>query len=173
MVVRFVGFVCVYCRSRDIILDFSVFSPVFDCLMLAGIDDPKLDSAAFHPSSSSHSLPRRVICHPGHPALMIMGGLVLRLQCPGFVGRQSVLVSISEPPVSAVASVTAKTELQLRRHFRLPPKPEKLVSVGLYRKRSLQCLVIICLVICNCLKVLHIHWWLFFVNVKYITVLYL
>ena len=37
-------------------------------LMLAGIDDPKLDSAASHPSSSSCSLPRRVVCHPGHPA---------------------------------------------------------------------------------------------------------
>ena len=33
-------------------------------LMLTGIDDPKLDSTASHPSSS-HSLPRRVVCHPG------------------------------------------------------------------------------------------------------------
>jgi len=30
-------------------------------LMLAGIDDPKLDSTAFHPSSSFHSLPCRVL----------------------------------------------------------------------------------------------------------------
>ena len=30
-------------------------------LMLADIDDPKLDSTASHPSSSSHSLPRRVV----------------------------------------------------------------------------------------------------------------
>ena len=42
--------------------------------MLAGIDDPKVDSTAFHTSSSSDS---RVICHPGHPAPMIMGALVL------------------------------------------------------------------------------------------------
>ena len=37
-------------------------------LMLAGTDDRKLDSTASHPSSSSHSLPHRVVCHPGHPA---------------------------------------------------------------------------------------------------------
>jgi len=49
-------------------------------LMLAGIDDPKLDSTASRPSSWSHSLPRRVVCHPGHPAPTIMGGLVLWLQ---------------------------------------------------------------------------------------------
>jgi len=53
------------------------------------------------------------------------------------VGRQSVSVSatvtaVSEPSVSAVVSVTAITGLQLRHHFRLRPKPEKLVSVGLY-----------------------------------------
>jgi len=47
--------------------------------MLAGIDDAKLDSTASHPSSS-HSLPHRVVCHRGHSAPMIMGGLVLRLQ---------------------------------------------------------------------------------------------
>jgi len=29
--------------------------------MLAGIDDPKLDSTAFHSSSSFHSLPRCVL----------------------------------------------------------------------------------------------------------------
>jgi len=45
--------------------------------MLAGIDDPKLDSAAFHRSSFSHSLLRRVVCHPGHHVPAIMGGLVL------------------------------------------------------------------------------------------------
>jgi len=28
--------------------------------MLSGIDDPRLDSTASYPSSSSHSLPRRV-----------------------------------------------------------------------------------------------------------------
>ena len=33
--------------------------------MVDGIDDPKLDSTTSHPSSSSHSLPRRVICHRG------------------------------------------------------------------------------------------------------------
>ena len=52
------------------------------------------------------------------------------------VGQQSVSVSatvtaVSEPSVSAVVSVTAITGLQLRCHFRLWPKPEKLVSVGL------------------------------------------
>ena len=52
------------------------------------------------------------------------------------VGRQSVSVSatftaVSEPLVSAVVSVTAITGLQIRRHFRLWPKPEKVVSVGL------------------------------------------
>ena len=49
--------------------------------MLAAIDDLKLDSSTSHPSSSSHSLPCRVVCHPGHPAPTIMGGLVLRLKC--------------------------------------------------------------------------------------------
>jgi len=53
--------------------------------MLSGIDDRKLDSTASHPSSSSHSLPRRVVCHPGHPAPTIMGGVVLWLQCACFV----------------------------------------------------------------------------------------
>jgi len=51
------------------------------------------------------------------------------------VGQQSVsatVTAVSEPTVSAVVSVTAITRLQLRRHFRLRPKPEKLVSVGLY-----------------------------------------
>ena len=115
-------------------------------LMLAGIDDPKLDSTASHPSSWSHRLPRRVICHPGHPASTIMGAwwssstasvrmlhlLLLSLS----VGRQSVSVSatvtaVSEPSVSAVVSVTAITGLQIRRNFRLRPKPEKVVSVGL------------------------------------------
>jgi len=47
--------------------------------VIAGIDNPKLDSTTSHPSSSSHSLPRRVVCHPGHHALTIMGGLVLWL----------------------------------------------------------------------------------------------
>ena len=45
-------------------------------VIIAGIEDPKLDSTASHPSSSSHSLPCCVICHPGHPAPTIMGGLV-------------------------------------------------------------------------------------------------
>jgi len=57
------------------------------------------------------------------------------------VGRQSVSVSalvtaVSEPSVLAVISVTAITGLQLRRHFRLRPKPEKLVSVGLYYRTT-------------------------------------
>jgi len=81
-----------------------------------------------------------------------MGGLVLWLQCALrmlrllllslSVGRQSVSVSatvtaVSEPSVSAVVSVTAITGLQLRRHFRLRPIPEKLVSVGRYLPRVL------------------------------------
>ena len=103
-------------------------------LMLARIDDPKLDSTAFHPSSSSHSLPRHVVCHPGNPAPTIIGGLVLQLQCACFVyfycrysligSRVSVsatVTAISEPSLSAVVSVTAITGLQLRRHFRLQP----------------------------------------------------
>ena len=49
-------------------------------LILAGIDNPKLDSTASHPSSSSNSLPRRVICHTGHPVPMTIDGLVLQLQ---------------------------------------------------------------------------------------------
>jgi len=52
------------------------------------------------------------------------------------VGQQSVSVSatvtaVSEPSVSAVVSVTAITGLQIWLHFRLRPKPEKVVSVGL------------------------------------------
>ena len=72
-----------------------------------------------------------------------MGGLVLQMAIAhasftSIVGRQSVSVSatvtaVSEPSVSAVVSVTAITGLQLRRHFRLRPKPEKLVAVGIYR----------------------------------------
>jgi len=117
--------------------------------MLDGIDDPKLDSTASRPSSSSQSLPCRVLCYPGHPAPTIMGGLVLwsgstasvrmlrlLILLSLSVGRQSVSVSatvtaVSEPSVSAVVSVTAITGLQLRHHFRLRPKPDKLVSVGL------------------------------------------
>ena len=54
-------------------------------LVLAGIDNPKLDSTTSYPSSSNHSLPRRVVCHPGHPTSTIMGDLVLWLQCACFV----------------------------------------------------------------------------------------
>jgi len=49
-------------------------------LMLAGIDDSKLDNTASHSSSSFHSLPGRDVCYPCHPAPTIMGCLVLRLQ---------------------------------------------------------------------------------------------
>jgi len=52
--------------------------------MLGGIDDPKLCSIASRPSSSSHSLSYCVVCHPGHPALTIIGGLVLQLQYETF-----------------------------------------------------------------------------------------
>jgi len=58
------------------------------------------------------------------------------------VGHQSVSVSatitaVSEQSTSAVVLVTAITGLQLQRHFWLWPKPEKLVSVGLYSKYTL------------------------------------
>jgi len=125
-------------RNCKICVNFNTGS-----LVLVGIDDPKLDSTTSHPSSSSHSLPRRVVCHPGHPAPTIMGGLVLygfsaHASFTSTVRRQFVSVSatvtaVSEPSVSAVVSVTAITGLQLRRHFRLRPKPEKLVAVGIYR----------------------------------------
>ena len=108
--------------------------------MPAGIDDPKLDSAASHPSSSSHSLPHYVVCHPGHPAPVVWfygfsahasftSTLVTRWSPVGF--GFGYVTAVSEPSVSAVVSVTAITGFQLRRHFRLRPKPEKLVSVGL------------------------------------------
>jgi len=50
-------------------------------LVVAGIDDPKLDSTARpHSSSWSHILPHRIVCHARHPAPTIMGGLVLWLR---------------------------------------------------------------------------------------------
>jgi len=115
-------------------------------LVVAGINYPKLDSTASHPSSLSHSLPCRVVCLPGHPMTMIMGGLVLRLQCTCFLYFYTVVIhwlavgvsvsatvtAVSGPSVSAVVSVTAITGLQIWHHFRLRPKPEKVVSVGLY-----------------------------------------
>jgi len=50
------------------------------------------------------------------------------------VGWQPILVSATVTAVSepSVVLVTAITGLQIWRHFRLRPKPEKLVSVGLY-----------------------------------------
>jgi len=108
--------------------------------LLACIDDPKLDSTASHPSFWSQSLPRRVVCHPGHTAPTIMvwfyGFSAQHAWFTSIVGRQSVSVSakvtvVSELSILAVVSVTTITGLQLRRHFRLRPKPEKLVSVGL------------------------------------------
>jgi len=50
-------------------------------LMLAGIDDLKLDSTTSHPSSSSHRLPHHIDCHLVHPVPTITGCMVLRLQC--------------------------------------------------------------------------------------------
>ena len=97
--------------------------------MLAAIDDPKRDSTASHPSSSSHSLPRCVVCHPGHLAPTIMGGLVLWLQStycryPLVGSRFRFRLRLwREPSVSAVVSVTAITGRQLRRQLRLWPKP--------------------------------------------------
>jgi len=73
-------------------------------LKLAGIDDPKLDSTTYHPSSSSHSLPRRrrrVICHPGHPALTIMGGLVLWLHAVRMLRLLLLSLSVGRQSVSA------------------------------------------------------------------------
>ena len=120
-------------------------------LVVAGIDDQKLDSTTSHPSSSSHSLPRHVVTRLSSRApcavdygwsgftasVRMLRLLLLSLS----VGRQSVSVSVSatvtavsEPSVSVVVSITAITGLQLRRHFRLRPKPEKLVSVGLYHR---------------------------------------
>jgi len=103
--------------------------------MLAGIDDPKLDSAASHPSSLSHSLPYYGVCHPGHPAPVVWfyGFSAHASFTSTLVTRWSVsatVTAVSEPSVSAVVSVTAITGLQLRRHFRLRPKPEKLVKTG-------------------------------------------
>jgi len=97
--------------------------------MLACVDDPKLDdSTASHPSSWSHSLPHRVVCHPGHNAGNTMRRRLWAVSFYGFsahasftyillVGtRQSVSVSatvtaVSEPSFSAVVSVTARTGL--------------------------------------------------------------
>jgi len=88
-------------------------------LVLAGIDDPKLDSTAFHPSSSFHSLPRRVLSSrapcadeygwSGSTALVHMLRLLLLSLS---VGRQSVSVS---------AKVTPKVSHQFRLWFRLQP----------------------------------------------------
>ena len=105
--------------------------------MLAGIDDPKLDSTASHPSSSSHSLLRspcrlssRAPCADDYGWCGSMASvhilLVIHWSAAGFgygCGRES--------SVSAVVSATAITGLQLWRHFRLQPKSEKLGSVGL------------------------------------------
>jgi len=60
-------------------------------------------------------------------------GLVLRLEFACFVYFYFYVLTLSvgRQSVSVSATVTAVTGLQLRRHFRLRPKPEKLVSVGL------------------------------------------
>ena len=111
-------------------------------LMLAGIDDRKLNSTTSHPSSSSHCLPRLVVCHSGPPVPTIMPfmrGLVLRFQGTCFVhfyswsevGFGFGYGYVCEPSISAVVSVTVITGLQLRRDFRLRPKPKKLVPVSL------------------------------------------
>jgi len=105
-------------------------------LMLAGIDNLKLDSAASHPSFSSHSLPCRVLSSQA-PCVDDYGwsGSTASVHILSLsVGRQSAsatVMAISEPSVSAMVSVTAITGLQLRCHFRVRLKPEKLVSVGL------------------------------------------
>ena len=103
-------------------------------LMLAGIDDPKLDSTASHPSTSSHSLPCCVVCHPGHApcaddygwsgstaSVHILSLSIDRQSVSVSVSVSATVTAVSEPSVSAVVSVTAI----LRRHFRLRPKPEK------------------------------------------------
>ena len=54
--------------------------------------------------------------------------VVIRWSAVGF--GFGYVTAVSDPSVSAVVSVTAITRLQLRRHFRLRPKPEKVVSVG-------------------------------------------
>ena len=109
--------------------------------MLAGIDDPRLDSTDSHPSSWSHSLPppcrlsSLAPCADDHGwsgsmasvHVSITSTVVIRLSAVGF----GYVTAVSEPSVSAVVSVTAITKLQLRRDFRLWPKPEKPVSVSL------------------------------------------
>ena len=76
-------------------------------LMLAGIDDPKLDSTASHPSSF-HSVPGHVVCYPGHPAPTITGGLVLRLQCAtAHASFTSTVVIRWSAVVSVLATLTA------------------------------------------------------------------
>ena len=101
-------------------------------LMLACIDDPKLDSTASHPSVSS------VIPGTLRRRLWVVWFYDFRAHASftSIVGRQSVSVSaavtaVSEQSISAVVSVTAITGLQIRRQCRLRPKPEKVVSVGL------------------------------------------
>ena len=108
-------------------------------LMLAGIDDQKLPSffLVLQPALSCR-LSSRAPCADDYgwsgsiSSLRMFRLLLLSLS----VGGQSVSVSatvtaVSGPLVSAVVSVTAIIGLHIRRHFRLRPKPGKLVSVGL------------------------------------------
>ena len=108
--------------------------------MLDGMQDQKLNSTASHPSSLSHNLPGRVICHPGHPVPTIMvlwfygfGAHASFTLLSLSVGRQPVSVSatvtaVSKLSVSVVISVTAITGLKSWRH--LQPKPENKTGFG-------------------------------------------
>jgi len=49
------------------------------------------------------------------------------------VSVSATVTAVSDASVSAVVSVTAVTKLTVTAHFWLRPKPEKLVSVGLYK----------------------------------------
>ena len=108
-------------------------------LMVAGIDDPKLD--IYHPTIL---LPRLTACLAVSSVIpgtlrRWSGSTVIVLLLSLSVGRQSVsatVTAVSELSVSVVISVTAINGLQIRRHFRLRPKPEKLVSVGIYTRLS-------------------------------------
>jgi len=48
------------------------------------------------------------------------------------VSVSALATAVSQSSVSAVVSATAVTEYSVSAHFRLRPKPEKVVSVGLY-----------------------------------------
>jgi len=66
-------------------------------------------TAKVHCSSLSHSLPRRVVCHPGHPVPTIMGGVVL------------VQPSVRMLRFGSVSATVTAVSHQFRLLFRLRP----------------------------------------------------